>query len=248
VAQLPDELFDGIRELSSIVISDETLPTALDRVVNLTNRVLPGADAVGITMIKGERISKREYEVETAAYSGDRVIPIDEAQYAAGEGPCLQAIKDSKAFAIDDLEKDDRWPDFRKGALAEGLRSSLSLPLLVGGRALGALNIYSFEKSSFDEQDVELGRTFAAQAAVALANVQVYEGAKALADNLTKAMESRAVIEQAKGMIMMQRGCSEDEAFQTLVAASQARNQKLRDIAQELVQQAEQGKYEDPAH
>ncbi len=247
MAQLSDELFDGIRELSSIVLTEETLPTALDRVVQLAVGVIPGAEAVGITLIKHEKLSQRVFEVETAAYSEPKVIEIDRTQYDTGEGPCLQAIIDSDTYLIKALAEDDRWPRFKAQALRAGLRSSLSLPLMVGGRAVGCLNIYAFSEDSFHEEDVELGRTFASQAAVALANVQVYQGARELADNLNIAMQSRAVIEQAKGMIMMQRGCTADEAFQTLVAASQARNQKLREVAQELVDQAAQGKWEDPS-
>lgn len=240
------KLVMGIQELSTLVISEETLPTALDRVVKLATSLIPGANAVAITMIKDEVIKARDYDVETAAFSEKKALDIDKIQYEADEGPCLEAIRQGDVFLVENLELDERWPGFKAGALAAGLQSSLSLPLVVGGGTVGALNIYSFEKGSFDEQDLQLGRTFAAQAAVALANVQVYQGAKALAENLTEAMRSRAVIEQAKGMIMMQRGCNDEEAFQTLVAASQARNQKLRDIAHELVLQAEQGNNEDP--
>lgn len=244
MAELPRELLDSVHELSSLLISEETLQTALDRVTKLSIDSISGAEAVGITLVKDEEIRKRTYTAITAAYSDDRVIPLDKAQYDSNEGPCLQAIEDNEIFAIESLESEERWPNFRTKALAEGLKSSLSIPLTIGGRAIGALNIYAFTERAFASEDLELARAFAGQAAVSLANVQVYESAVQLAENLNEAMKSRATIEQAKGMIMMQRQCDADEAFQTLVAASQARNKKLRDIAQEVVEAATTGKWE----
>ena len=232
---------ESVRELSSLLLSEETLTTALDRVTTLSIEAIPGAEAVGITLVKNEKIKNHSYTVETAAYSDERVMPIDLAQYETREGPCLQAIEENDVFTIENLSEDDRWPYFKEKALREGLASSLSIPLTVGGRATGALNIYAFTERAFRDEDLELAKTFASQAAISLANVQVYESAVQLSENLTEAMKSRAVIEQAKGMIMMQRRCSADDAFQTLVAASQARNKKLRDIAQEVVDAASHG-------
>jgi len=231
----------SVRELSSLLVSEETVQTALDRVTKLSIETIPGAEAVGVTLVKDEEIRRRTYGAETAAYSDERVIPIDEAQYETNEGPCLQAIEDNETYTITDLAQEERWPNFREKAFERGLRSSMSIPLAVGGRAIGALNMYAFTERAFQDADLELAKTFGAQAAISLANVQMYESAVTLSENLNEAMKSRAVIEQAKGMIMMQRRCGADEAFQTLVAASQSRNKKLRDIAQEIVDAASNG-------
>ena len=215
--------------------------TALDRVAKLSIEAIPGAEAVGITLVADEDIQRRTYRAETAAYSDERVMPLDQAQYDTNEGPCLQAIEDNDMYSITDLAQEERWPNFKERAFDKGLRSSLSIPLAVGERAMGALNIYAFTERAFNDEDLDLATTFASQAAVSLANVQVYESAVQLSENLNEAMKSRAVIEQAKGMIMMQRHCTADDAFQTLVAASQSRNKKLRDIAQEVVEAASSG-------
>ena len=234
---------ESVRELSSLLVSEETLRTALDRVTKLSIDAIPGAEAVGITLMEDE---KHTSTAVTAAYSDERAKPLDEAQYETDEGPCLQAIKDNAVYTIVDLANDDRWPNFRSKALDIGLHSSMSIPLSVGGRTIGALNIYAFTEDAFRPDDLELAEAFASQAAISLTNVQVYENAVQLAENLNEAMKSRATIEQAKGMIMMQRRCSADEAFQTLVAASQARNKKLRDIALEVVDAASSGDGEGP--
>ena len=236
--EIPAELIESVRELSSLLVSEESLKTALERVTKLSLAAIPGAEAVGITLVDGD---DRPYKAATAAYSDERVKPLDEAQYSTNQGPCLQAIDNNEVFAIEDLSQEDRWPEFREKALEEGLKSSLSVPLAIGEQAMGALNIYAFTDRAFAPEDVEIAKVFASQAAVSLANVQVYESAVQLSENLNEAMRSRAVIEQAKGMIMMQRHCTADEAFQTLVAASQSRNKKLRDIAHEVVDAASTG-------
>lgn len=238
MSEIPAELLDSVRELSSLLISEETLKTALDRVTKLSKEAIPGTEAVGITLVRGGESRDVANAAETAAYSDERVVPIDEAQYETKQGPCLQAIQDNETFTIDDLEQEQRWPLFREKAFEKGLRSSMSIPLAVGDRTIGALNMYAFTERAFQNTDLGLAKTFAAQAAISLANVQVYESAVQLSEHLSEAMKTRAVIEQAKGMIMLERHCSADEAFETLVAASQSRNKKLRDIAQEVVEAA----------
>ncbi|HEU5392932.1 MAG TPA: GAF and ANTAR domain-containing protein [Streptosporangiaceae bacterium] len=131
-----------------------------------------------------------------------------------------------------------RWPTFAQSAAAAGIKSTLSVPLVVGGDGLGALNIYSREENSFAEAEVALAATFASYASVALANARVYWRTQRLASQLEEALSSRGVIEQAKGIIIARQGCSADEAFQVLVRLSQHRRVKLRDVAAELVQRA----------
>jgi len=102
----------------------------------------------------------------------------------------------------------------------------------------GGMNIYATEPEAFDDDAVVLAQTFAGYAAVGLANAHLYDSTATLAQQMQVAMESRAVIEQAKGIIMGDRHCSAEEAFQILSKLSQDTNRKLRDIAQALVDQA----------
>jgi AmiR/NasT family two-component response regulator len=99
----------------------------------------------------------------------------------------------------------------------------------------GALNFYARDADAFSDESLDLAQTFAAHAAVAVANAHLYETTAALAEQMTQAMATRAVIEQAKGIIMRDRGCSPDEAFDALVRLSQETHLKLRDIARRLV-------------
>ena len=137
------------------------------------------------------------------------------------------------------MEAEDRWPDYAPGAAAAGIGSVLSVPLPMQESVTGALNLYSTTTHAFDDESMEVARGFAGYAAVA--NAQLYATTATLARQMQEAMESRAVIEQAKGVITGQNRCSEQEAFDRLVRASQSRNRKLRDIAAAVVQGVHDG-------
>jgi transcriptional regulator with GAF, ATPase, and Fis domain len=116
--------------------------------------------------------------------------------------------------------------------------STLSLPLGVRGNGIGALNLYAREPAAFSEEQEQVGMMFATQASVALANAQLYDSAYRLTQQLQEALTSRAVIDQAKGILMGQSGVGAEEAFNMLRSASQSENRKLRDLAEEMVDRA----------
>ncbi len=136
------------------------------------------------------------------------------------------------------MDKDQRWPAFSEAAAAHGVLSSMSLPLISRHGPVGALNVYSRSRAGFSDDDVQVGVQFATQAAIVLANSQAYWDARQLGQDMAQAMESRATIEQAKGILMGAQRCSADEAFQMLVRASQRENRKLREMAAEIVTRA----------
>ncbi|MBB5111303.1 AmiR/NasT family two-component response regulator [Micromonospora echinospora] len=114
----------------------------------------------------------------------------------------------------------------------------MSIALPIQEAVTGALNLYGSSAHAFDQSSIDLAEEFAAYAAVALANAHLYESTSTLAQQMREAMRSRAVIEQAKGIIMGQRRCSADEAFTLLAKLSQDTNRKLRDVAEALVARA----------
>ena len=117
----------------------------------------------------------------------------------------------------------------------------MSVGIPVVAQLSGALNIYSTDLAAFDADAIALAEAFAGYAAVALANAHLYETTSALAKQMAEAMGSRAVIEQAKGILIAQQGVHPDEAFRMLARASQSSNRKLRDIAQAIVDGAQRG-------
>jgi GAF domain-containing protein len=174
----------------------------------------------------------------TAAFTGDLSLILDERQYKQGHGPCLAALASGETLLIDDMTSETRWPDFAALAVDAGCHSSLSVGLPVHESVTGALNIYALKPAAFDDDAVTIAQTFAGYAAVALANAHRYDTQANLAEHLRTAMVNRAVIEQAKGIVMGERRCSNEEAFRILSKISMESNRKLRDVAQALVDRA----------
>jgi len=185
-----------------------------------------GADMAGITILDDR--GHHGTVVHT-----DRMVPeIDQTQYDSDRGPCLDAARRHEVVEVADTRRDDRWPEFAAAARAHGVLSTLSVPV-VATNGLGALNFYNGTVSFFDDDARRLAGLFAGQCSVA----SRYWSAASESMNLTAAMQTRAVIEQAKGVIMATGHCSAEEAFELLRVQSQHENRKLRDIAAEIVAQ-----------
>jgi GAF domain-containing protein len=218
----------SLAALSRFFVGDGTVQETLNRVADLTVEAIDPVELAGITMIV-------EGRQRTAVFTDPAAPEMDQAQYDTGEGPCLDAFREQRITRIDSTLSDGPWPAFRKTAAEHGIRSTLSMPLMVDQQPLGALNLYSKRERAFDDEDVETATLFASQASIVLANAQAYWDAREMSSGLAEAMRHRAVIEQAKGMLMAAQHCDEDTAFELLVRASQRENVKLRDIASRIV-------------
>ena len=220
---------DAFSELARITLADHSLTSVMERVAALAKRTVPGADEVSVTVLDRGR-------PRSVAFTGQLALDLDERQYERGFGPCLDATAGGELVHVPVMGTEDRWPQWAEEAQAAGGGSLMSIPVPVQREVSAALNVYSATERAFDEHSMELGRTFAAYAGVALANMHLYEAQATVARQLQEAMQSRAVIEQAKGVVMAERRCSVDEAFAVLVKLSQDSNRKLRDVAQALVE------------
>ena len=221
----------SLSALSRFFVGDGTLEETLTRVSDLTVEAVPAADLIGITLLV-------EGQHRTAIFTDETAPEIDQAQYSSGSGPCLQAYQDQRITQIESTSEEGPWPEFRVAAAAHGIGSTMSFPLMVDKAAVGAMNMYSYRQRAFTQRDVEEGTVFAAQAAIVLANAQAYWDAHDLSIGLSEAMKNRAVIEQAKGMLMSSGGLDEDAAFEMLTRASQRENVKLREVARRIVEDA----------
>ena len=157
------------------------------------------------------------------------------------DGNCLDAVRQVKTVLVPDMNDETRWPAYVAQTLPLGVRGSLSVPLGIEDGVVGALNIYATAPRAFDEEAVDLAIELAEYAGIVATTADQYNRATSLAEQLQRAMESRAVIEQAKGILMAQRHCSADEAFEVLVRLSQETHRKLRELAEVLVAQVADG-------
>ncbi|MGQ5263455.1 GAF and ANTAR domain-containing protein [Micromonospora sp. ZYX-F-536] len=231
--QTPLDLTEALIRLGGIKLDEADLDTVLTNVVEVAKQTVPGAEQVSVTLVQGS-------EAYTAAYTGELALALDTWQYEQGRGPCLDAATTGTAMLAPDLTVEGRWPEWASRASGAGVASSLSIGLPIQDAVVGALNFYGTDRSAFDEV-VGLAQALAGYAAVALANAHLYESTATLAQQMQAALRSRAVIEQAKGIIMGQQRCTADEAFAILARVSQDSNRKLREVAESLVERAAYG-------
>jgi GAF domain-containing protein len=231
VQELPlaDELSAVFARMSGLLLSQETVTTALGLVTALATDAIPGAAGAGVTLVD-------EQGVKTTSSASDPVVEkADGLQYALDEGPCLIAWAQRALVRIDDIGSDGRWPRWSRAVEPLGLRAALSVPLVAGDRSLGAVKVYAQRPGAFDRYAEHLLVMFAAQAAILLANVQSVESARRLSDGLKDALRSRDLIATAKGILMAREGIAEEPAFATLMANAQREHKSLRDVAHAVV-------------
>ena len=217
-------------ELGRINFRETDLAAALAKVADLAKGTISGADEVSITLVGAGG-------AHTAAYTGERAVTVDEWQYQQGHGPCLAAAAANITVTVPDMAGESRWPDWADRAIDAGIHSCMSIGLPLHECVRGAVNVYATEPHAFDDDAVVLAETFGGYAAVAMANAHRSDGT-ALPDRAHTAMDSRAVIEQAKGIIMAERRCTADEAFAVLAKVSEYSGRALGDVAAVLVASA----------
>ena len=223
-----DEVAGNLAELADILAGEEDLDPVLQRSVDQVASGVPGADMVSVSVLRGDA-------GETVAASDRRVWNIDQDQYAAGDGPCLEAARTSEAVRTGIAEAEQRWPAFARSARAAGINSYLSCPLIINDDFVGSLNLYSEQPHGFADFDVALLRLYITAACAAITNARLYARARDLAGQLGQAMDSRAVIDQAIGVIIARTGMTAEQAFAELSRRSQNANVKLREIAAQVV-------------
>jgi GAF domain-containing protein len=184
---------------------------------------IPGAQYAGIT------ITRNGKQIETPAATHMYPMLLDKIQQRHAEGPCLSAAWEEKTIHVADLETDERFPRYRQDALAETpIRSIMAFQLFIAGETMGALNVYSETSNVFDDESRNIGLVFAAHSSVAWNSARREEQFK-------KALASRDVIGQAKGMIMERYGVDAVQAFDLLRKLSQDSNVPLIKVATDLV-------------
>ena len=223
-------LVSAYGQLLILLAGSPEVDVFLDQVVRVAAEVVMPAVACGLTV-------RRDGGAFTVASSDDLAARCDEIQYGADEGPCLDALRHGKVVEVTDLREDDRWPRYREHALEHGIASSLSLPMTVDGETVGALNLYATRRAAFTDTARRHALAFTAQGAAALTVILRQADQALLHQQLTDAMTSRSVIDQALGVLMGQQRCTASEAFTLLRQASQHRNRKLRDVAAEIITQ-----------
>lgn len=229
-----DATAKAVSGLRDVFAAEEPLEAVMDRVAVTAGKAIPNADAITLTVLDGG-------EARTVACTDDRVLGIDKQQYAAGRGPCLQAALEFRAVRAVVGEHRERWPEFVEAADQAGIRTYLSLPLLLdipedGHETVGAINVYSYTATAFDPFDEGLVKVFTTAAEQAILNARRWQETRDRLTQLETALVSRAEIDQAKGVLMALHGFTAEEAFAKLVEQSQNHNVKVNKLAREFLE------------
>lgn len=195
----------------------------LQRLVDLSSQELRQAHCSLTVWRKRRPVTVCSTDAVTAA--------IDELQYGAGQGPCMEAVRRQQIVEVTDFRTETRWPKYVR-AMADGpMRSVLAVPIALKSEGAAALNCYSpFAGPVSDSARAALLEFTSVAARAVILSVKLQAQAEKSAD-LAAALESRTAIDLAAGVIMAQTGCNQEQAVDILVKASNNRNEKLRDVA-----------------
>src|SRR4051794_34741031 len=221
----------AFEELGRLSFAEHSLESVLQTVTALASRVLPGEPVTSVTIVEGRPA--------TVASSGDLALRLDKVQYRLRSGPCLTAATTGRTAEIVDTRNATEWAEFAAEAAGAGCGSVLSFPLPVREKVAGALNVYGREFTVADPRTRTLVSRLADYAVVPVSNMYLYESAVERAEHLAAALDSRAVIDQAKGILMERFKLTADQAFQALARVSMETNTKVRDVAATFVRTGE---------
>jgi ANTAR domain/GAF domain len=216
-------------ELQASLLATDGLASFLDELAAMTVRALPAVAACGVTL-------QPNGQARTVAASSRLASQVDEIQYSVDQGPCLDAMRHGRVYYLPDVGGETRWPQFSTAALGYGVRSVLSTPLLGLDASVGALNLYATTLDAFDAAAREQAFGFAASAAGAVGLALRMAQQARLTEDLRAALTSRAVIDQAIGVIMAEQRCTAADSFAVLRRASQQQNVKVHAIAAAIVE------------
>jgi GAF domain-containing protein len=224
----PVDLGTALSQMAGLVLSRETVDTALQLVTTLAATATAGTLGSAVTVV--DQHGKRSRAASNAAAE-----EADALQYRFDEGPCLTAWRTREPVRIDDTSTDGRWPRWNAAASELGVRSVLSAPLLVGEESIGAMKVYCERPMNYGPHDEHVMRLLAGQAAILLANTQSLQEARRLGRQLTEALASRDAVARATGVLLAQGATSEQDAFATLAAAARQADRPVQDVARALV-------------
>jgi len=171
----------------------------------------------------------------SASNADMRALEVFELQRA--EGPCAEAYRDGHVVTVGDLSGCvERWPNFAPRAMQIGLRSALAVPISLRAQRIGALNLFATEPGRFEEADVLAARGLADVTAIGILQERAAREQEEVAGHLQHALDSRVLLEQAKGAISERLGVGPDEAFDLLRRYARPRGLKLSQVARDAVE------------
>lgn len=224
-----DALHAAFQDYAKALLEPFDVGTVLYRLVDQASSVL-GLDGAGVS------VAHRGEHLVFVAATGGAVSAVEGAQAEHGEGPCQDAFRTGVQITVPDLADEDRWPRYTEVAAASGIRSVAALPMPVGEHRIGALNCYRREPHDWSAQQLRTGQLLADMASGYILSNQAMHESRTLADQLQRALDSRIVIEQAKGVLAERHGIDPDAAFERLRSRSRSTHMRIHELARKIVE------------
>ena len=221
----------ALDELGRLRFGEMRVEEAMHQIVEVTHTIF-SVDGAGLMLADGE------HHLRNAAVSDDRMRHLEELQVLHQEGPCVTAFGDKVLVAAEDLTVDPRWPLFNQAAAGRGLRAVLASPIPFNQDAVGVVAVVSEQRHPWSGEAELALLAFTDLAALLIASIMMGEHQTALAVQLQGALNSRAIIEQAKGVLIGQQGLSAHAAYEKLRAQARAERRRMAVVAAELVRSA----------
>jgi GAF domain-containing protein len=231
MAVTPQDLRRALSELGRLRFGEMRVEEAMQQVVQTTHAIF-AVDGAGLML------ADAEHQLRNAAVSDDRVRHLEDLQIEHAEGPCVTAFDDKVLVSAQDLVADPRWPAFSRAAADRGVRAVLASPIPYNQDAIGVVAVLSGQEHPWSAEAELALLAFTDLAALLIASMMMSEQQTDLAQQLQGALNSRAVIEQAKGVLIGQHGLSARAAYEQIRARARAERRKVTAVAAELVSQA----------
>jgi GAF domain-containing protein len=218
------------RHLSSLatVDAEQDLARAMQQLTSAAKALLD-VDGAGLML------ADEHGELRWATASDQQTQIIEEGQERLGEGPCVNAFAERAPMAMRDATKEPQWGRITDVATGQEMRAGLSVPVQLEGGPIGSLDLYSAEPRDWDQAEISAAQVYAALAATLLSQAAAAQVKGRLAEQLQVALEHRARIERAKGMVMMQEGIDDAAAFERLRSVSRSSRRPLIDVVDEVL-------------
>ena len=219
---------DALVRLASVRIDQPVIEQVLEELLSVTQQAMMRSVAISVTAIQ------EDGSYATAASTSRAAREVDAFEYDLDEGPCIDALKTGEEQLLDDVATDRRWPRFSERAAQAGFATVAGIPLRIGDRTIGALNLYALEPSGLEE-DLDAARRLAQPAAIVVANGSAYRRTHLITSELEEKLEDLAVVNQAVGILMARKRCDTRTAKGMLLATAEATRRELEDVAAAIV-------------
>jgi GAF domain-containing protein len=221
-------LSEVLTEFACLLVTEYQVSDALHDLVEGVTDVLAVTGA-GVSLVDGE-------EIKFATAGTGPITVLERVQEQAQDGPCIVAYRLGQPVLVSDLaDETDRWPALREAAMAAGIAAVAGIPMSLKGTKLGALNLYHGARREWSDEDVDTARLLAAVGTAYLANAARLDQFRHTTEQLQEALNSRVIIEQAKGILAGERKTSVDEAFKRLRGHARRYHTSLRAVAEAVV-------------